>query len=76
MRPTNQPKPFDEAELELVKDSFREIWAIIEHQNVLHLRSGQQEMKAIIIRKLLELVDNGVTDQEQLKAEVLRQVLN
>jgi hypothetical protein len=59
-----------------VKDSFREIWAIIEHQNVLHLRSGQQEMKAIIISKLLELVDNGVTDKQQLKEEVLRRVLN
>jgi DNA-binding ferritin-like protein (Dps family) len=75
MRPTNQLRAFDEAELELVKDSFREIWAIIEHQNVLHLRSGQQEMK-IIISKLLELVDNGVTDKQQLKEEVLRRVLN
>ena len=76
MSPINHPRAFDDAEIGLVKDSFREIWAIIEHQNVLHLRSAPQEIKAIIIRKLLELVDNGVTDQQQLTAEVLRQVLN
>ena len=76
MRPTNQPKAFDDADSDLVKDSFHEIWAIMEHQNVLYLRSEPQDMKAVIIRKLLELVDNGVTDKQQLKAEVLRQVLN
>jgi hypothetical protein len=74
MSSVNHPKYYDPAVMDVVKNSFHEVWAILEGQNTLVIRENEGDLKAAIIRKLLDLVSEGVTDRETLRLETLREL--
>ena len=74
MGSVNHPRLFDTAAMKLVKDTFHEVWAVVEGQNAILITADQTQLKTAIIRKLLDLVCEGTTDKETLKAEALRQL--
>lgn len=73
MASVNHPKFYDPASMSLVKDTYHEVWAVIEGQNALVI-DKEADLKRTIIRKLMDLVSDGVTDKEVLKTETLRQL--
>ena len=62
---------YDPAARNLAKDVFREVWGIVKGQDVLVIKDVNGTLKATIIRKLVELVSEGVTDKDILKAQAL-----
>jgi hypothetical protein len=71
MGSVNHPKLYDPAAMKLVKDVFREVWGIVKNQDVLVIKDASGTQRATIIRKLIELVSEGVRDKDILRAEAL-----
>jgi len=71
MASANHPKLYDPAAMNLVKDVFREVWGVVEDQDAFLIKKASGTQRAAIIRKLIELVSEGVTDNDVLKAEAL-----
>ena len=71
MGSVNHPKLYDPAAMKLVKDVFREVWGIVKNQDVLVIKDASGTQRATIIRKLIELVSERVTDKDILRAEAL-----
>ena len=71
MGSVNHPRLYDPAAMNLVKDVFREVWGIVKGQDVLVIKDVNGTLKATIFRKLVELVSEGVTDKDILKAQAL-----
>jgi hypothetical protein len=57
--------------MRLVKDVFREVCRIVKNQDVLVIKDASGTQRATIIRKLIELVSDGITDKDVLRAEAL-----
>ena len=74
MGSVNHPRLYDPAAMNLVKDVFREVWGIVKDQDVLVIKDANGTQRAAIIRKLIELVSEGVTDKDVLRAEALGQL--
>ena len=72
MGSVNHPKFFDPDEMSIVKATFHEVWDVVEGQDALVIEDQSGRLKATIIRTLIDLVSDGITDKEQLKAEALR----
>ena len=70
----SHPKLYDPAAMNLVKDVFREVWGIVKDQGVLVIKDANGTQRAAIIRKLIELVSEEVTDKDVLRAEALGQL--
>ena len=73
IHPVDHAEFYDPASMPLVKDTFREVWAVIEGQNALAI-GNEADLKRTIMRKLMDLVADGVRDKEALKTETLRQL--
>ena len=71
MGSVNHPKLYDPAAMKLVKDVFREVLEIVKNQDVLVIKDASRTQRATIIRKLIELVSEGITDKDVLRAEAL-----
>jgi hypothetical protein len=71
MGSVNHPRLYHPASMNLVKDVFREVWGIVKGQDVLVIEDVSGNLKVTIIRKLIELVSEGVTDKDILKAQAL-----
>ena len=71
MDSVSHPKLYDPAAMNLVKDVFREVWGIVEGQDAFLIKDASGTQRAAIIRKLIELVSEGVTDKDVLRAEAL-----
>ena len=52
--------------------TFYEVWIALEAQAALYRKEGAVELKAAIIRRLIDLAANGTTQPEEMKAEVLK----
>ena len=74
MGSVNHPRLYDPAAMNLVKDVFREVWGIVKDQDVLVIKDANGTQRAAIIRKLIELVSEGITDKDVLRAEALGQL--
>ena len=74
MGSVSHPKLYDPAAMNLVKDVFREVWGIVKDQDVLVIKDASGTQRAAIIRKLIELVSEGVTDKDVLRAEALAEL--
>jgi hypothetical protein len=71
MGSVRHPKLLDAAAMESVRAAFHEIYDTIQGQNVfVPAFEDDDELKAQIIRKLLDLVSEG-TSPEDFKAKVL-----
>ena len=69
----NHPRLFDTAAMNLITDTFHEVWAMVEGRNPI-LTADEDRLKTVIIQKLLDLVSKGTTDKETLKAQTLRKL--
>jgi hypothetical protein len=69
----NHPRLFDTAAMNLVTETFHEVWAMVEGRNPI-LTADEDRLKTVIIQKLLDLVSKGTTDKETLKAQTLRKL--
>ena len=67
------PQTFDTAAMNLITDTFHEVWAMVEGRNPI-LTADEDRLKTVIIQKLLDLVSKGTTDKETLKTEALRKL--
>jgi hypothetical protein len=56
--------------MKLVKD----VWGIVKNQDVLVIKDASGTQRATIIRKLIELVSEGITDKDVLRAEALAEL--
>jgi hypothetical protein len=51
--------------------AYHDVWETIEQYDTLRMSGSDAEIKAAIIRILLDLVSEGTTSREELKARVL-----
>ena len=65
------PRTYDPAIMAIIKGAFHDVWQILEG-DLIRDPTHDQELKAAIIRRLLDLVENGITSQEELRAQLLR----
>ena len=54
-----------------IRAAFHEIWETLEAQHAVRVGPDEDELKGAIIRRLLDLVGDGTTSQEELKVKVL-----
>lgn len=66
----NHPKLYAAHTVETVRSAYYELWSEIEADQLRDM-SSDDECKAAIIRRLLDLVDLGATSREELIAKVL-----
>lgn len=71
MGSVNQPKFYDPTVMVNIKAAFHDVYAILEEDDNLYA-DGATELEAAIIRKLIDLVADGTTNANELKAEVLK----
>jgi hypothetical protein len=74
MDSVNHPKLHDDATMKTVKAAFHDVWATIEAHDPFRDTAGDDDLKAAIIRKLLDLVSLGKTSQDELRSEALKQL--
>jgi hypothetical protein len=68
----NHPKLYDPAAMASIKAAFYEVWTALEAQHAIYGKDGAAELKAAIIRRLIDLAANGTTHPEEMKAQVLK----
>ena len=68
----NHPRLYDPAAMASIKAAFYEVWMALEAQHAVDRKDGATELKATIIRRLMDLASNGTTHPEEMKAEVLK----
>jgi len=66
----NNPKLYDPAASASIKAAFYEIWKTLEAQHALQ-EPFEADLRVAIIRRLVELAADGMTNPEELKAQVL-----
>ena len=67
----NHPKLYAAHTVETVRSAYYELWSEIETDQLRDM-STDDDYKAPIIRRLLDLVELGATSREDLIAQVLR----
>jgi hypothetical protein len=66
------PKLYHPDTAAALKVAFYDVWDVIERQNALRYgRLEQNDMKAAVAQKLLDVINDGVTDREEIVGEVL-----
>jgi hypothetical protein len=68
------PKLFDPVTIESVRDVFHDVLHDLKEHDALLISAHEQALKAEIIERLLELVNQG-TPQHEWKAQVLATML-
>jgi hypothetical protein len=74
MDSVNHPKLYDDSTMKTVKAAFHDVWATIEAHDPFRDTADDDDLKATIIRKLIDLVSEGKTSQNELRSEALRQL--
>ena len=72
MGSVNHPKLYDPATMASIKAAFYEVWMALETQRAVD-GTEDAELKAAIIRRLIDLAANGTVHPEEMKAEVLEE---
>jgi hypothetical protein len=67
----NHPRTYDPVVMTTLKAAFHDVWEVLDRGPVRD-KSRDNDLKAAIVRQLLELVENGTTSREELKTRVLR----
>ena len=67
----NHPNLYDPAASASIKVAFYEILKALEAQHAFQGTPFEAELKVAIIRRLVELAADGMTNPEELKAQVL-----
>jgi hypothetical protein len=66
MASVNHPSFYDPSMMATVKDAFYDVWEVVEKQDAMRFRIGDSELKAAIIRRLLDLVAEGKHERREL----------
>jgi hypothetical protein len=74
MDSVNYPKLYDDATMNTVKAAFHDVWATIAAHDPFRDTASDDDLKTAIIRKLLDLVSEGKTSQDELRSEALKQL--
>ena len=74
MDTVNHPKIYDDATMTTVKAAFHDVWATVAAHDPFRDAAGDDDLKAAIIEKLLDLVSEGKMSQDELRAEALKQL--
>ena len=67
----SHPKRYDQGAVVSIRAVFHEVWEVLQPRHDLY-GDGGGELKAAIIRRLIDLVADGTTNPEELKAKVLK----
>jgi hypothetical protein len=67
----HHPKSYDPHIASIIAAAYHDIWDTIEDYDTLRMSGSDAEIKAAIIRMLLDLVSEGTTSREELKARAL-----
>jgi hypothetical protein len=70
----NHPGLYDPAMMVTIKAAFHEVWKTITVHTPPRDPSRDEDLKAAIIRQLLDLVAEGTTSQDELRTQVLRKL--
>jgi hypothetical protein len=70
MDSVNHSSFYDPAAMVSLKTAFRGVWEELRAQDTFRVGLSETELKAAIIRRLMELVADGTTNPEELKAQV------
>ena len=54
-----------------IKAAFHDVWDTIEGQDLMQVAACDEDLKAVIIRRLTDLVGEGTTSREELRTKVL-----
>jgi len=76
MASVNHPTLYDPASMVEIKAAFYDVWNTITLQSPLRDRAHDHDVSAEIIRQLLDLVAEGKTSRHELKARVIKNLLN
>ena len=76
MGSVNHPTLYDPASMVEIKAAFYDVWNTITLHSPLRDRAHDLDFKAEIIQQLLDLVAEGKTSRHELKALVIKNLLN
>jgi hypothetical protein len=62
---------YDAAVMATIKAAFHDVWDTIEGQDLIQVAASDDDLKAVIIRRLTDLVGEGTTSREDLGTKVL-----
>jgi len=68
----NHPRVYDDAAMANMKAAFHDVWDAVEARSLIWDTVSEDELKAAIIRKLLDLAAKGTTNRDILKVKILR----
>ncbi len=68
MGSVSHPKLYDPAIIAVVKETFHELLDTLDARAPVRDRDGDQELKAAIIRQLLDLVSEGKVTRDELRS--------
>jgi len=71
MGSSKHPRTYNPAIMATIKSAFHDVWQNLEG-DLTRDPTHDQELKAAIIRRLLDLVEKGITSQEELRERLLR----
>ena len=67
----HHPRMYDAAVMGTIKAAFHDVWDTIEGQDLIQVAASDDDLKAVIIRRLTDLVGEGTTSREDLGTKVL-----
>ena len=69
----HHPRMYDAATMATIKAAFHDVWDTIEGQDLVQVAACDEDLKAVIIRCLTDLVGEGTTSRQDLRTKVLEQ---
>jgi hypothetical protein len=65
------PPYYDEAKLSVLEQAFRDVWITLSMNDAIRAGKRDDDLRAAIVRRLEDLVAEGVTDPRELRRRTL-----
>ena len=67
------PSFYDEEKLSVLEQAFRDVWRTLSMNDAIGIRTATNdyELRAAIVRRLMDLVAEGITDPRELRRRTL-----
>jgi hypothetical protein len=65
------PGYYDEAKLSVLEQAFRDVWITLSMNDAIRAGKKDDDLRAVIVRRLMDLVAEGVTDPQELRRRTL-----
>jgi hypothetical protein len=76
MGSVSHPRLYDPAMMVTIKAAFYDVWDAIHVHTPSRDHAYDDDIRAEIIRRLLDLVADGTTDRDELKTQVIKSLAN